>query len=214
METELTKRIKELTHGYKPQLPTKMRTIRWADEVWTPSGIVDSIRFEDFYTHDTWLCPLLHPDSFPQKQVEWSRSMVGRTEDDTKLSCKDGSTTQTGEACRGCVFLHRVHEIGMMITCYEVKITLSDFKSPHGHNFHGNENYYCVPKELAPQIVDDIPDHVGILCYYKGPKGDGLRMYKPALWQDVQEETKTMLLYNALKKWCDGAVFRNREEEY
>lgn len=40
METELTKRIKLLTHSYKPQMSTGEvgRTIRFADEVWTPTG--------------------------------------------------------------------------------------------------------------------------------------------------------------------------------
>lgn len=47
METELTKKIKKLTHTYKPQMSTGPtgRTIRYADEVWTPNGIVFSILF-------------------------------------------------------------------------------------------------------------------------------------------------------------------------
>ena len=90
----------------------------------------------------------------------------------------------------------------IMVTCYEVKITLSDFASPHGHNFHGNENYYCVPKELAPKIVDRIPPGVGILSY----SGTKLRKYKESEWRDVDDKTKIMLLYNAMKKWVDGAV--------
>lgn len=51
METELTKEIKTLTHAYKPKMSCRTRskqvgrTIRYADEVWTPNGIVDSIRF-------------------------------------------------------------------------------------------------------------------------------------------------------------------------
>ena len=55
METELTKRIKALTHHYRPKLHTEKRTVRWADEVWTPSGIVDSIRFEDYYENEEYL---------------------------------------------------------------------------------------------------------------------------------------------------------------
>jgi hypothetical protein len=32
----------------------------------------------------------------------------------------------------------------MMITCFKVKITLSDFRSRNSHNIHGNENYcFC-----------------------------------------------------------------------
>ena len=64
METDLTKRIKELTHRYSPKIKSQMRTIRWADEVWTPTGIVDSIRFEDYYASEEYTCPFLNPSKF------------------------------------------------------------------------------------------------------------------------------------------------------
>ena len=35
----------------------------------------------------------------------------------------------------------------------------------------------------------------------------GLRQYRPSGWRDVTDQTKVELLYNAMKKWCDGAVF-------
>ena len=109
-ETDLTKRIKQLTHSCLPKLKTSMRTIRWADEVWTPTGIVDSIRFEDYYVNKEYLCRL-------------------------------------------------------------------------------------------------IPDDIGILVYYEGNKSYGLRKYKSSRWRDVPDKTKVFLLYNAMKKWCDGATF-------
>ncbi len=64
METDLTKRIKMLTHHYRPRLHTEKRTVRWADEVWTPSGIVDSIRFEDYYEDEEYLCRLVDAERF------------------------------------------------------------------------------------------------------------------------------------------------------
>ena len=103
--------------------------------------------------------------------------------------------------------MHRVHVVGMMCTCYEVKITLSDFKSEHGHNFHGNENYYVVPEALAPQIINLIPENIGIIIYKETAKTAGLHMYKPSGWRNVPDEVMVQLLYNAMKKWCDGAVF-------
>lgn len=69
METDLTKRIKTLTHHYAPKIKSQMRTIRWADEVWTPTGIVDSIRFEDYYASDRYTCPFLQPEEFPAERV-------------------------------------------------------------------------------------------------------------------------------------------------
>lgn len=209
METELTKRIKSLTHEYSPKLNSKMRTIRWADEVWTPTGVVDSIRFEDYYSNEEYLCHLIDAERYSKKE----NAIYERSH---KLGeCfRDGSKSKDDKKCHGCVFRNRVYDVGMMITCFEVKITYNDFKSDNGHNFHGNENYYCVPKELASKIVNEVPDHVGILSYWESDKGYGLRLYKPAKWQDVDNEKKVMLLYNAMKKWCDGAVFPDKKERY
>lgn len=178
METELTKKMKKCTHTYKPLMPTKMRTIRYADEVVTPSGIVDSIRFEDYVEKNLSVCRKLEKGE----------------------PCKDGYNSY-GNHCSGCMYPHREYEIGMCITCFECKITLSDFKSKNGHNFHGNRNYYVVPKELISKIEDLVPDGIGILSFSK----DSLRLYKECEFREVDEKLKTELLYNAMKKWCDGA---------
>lgn len=90
-------------------------------------------------------------------------------------------------------------------TCFEVRIIFSDFKSKNGHNFHGNKNYYCVPKDS--KIANEIPSDIGILAYFEGQRQFGLREYKPSGWREVNDSTKVYLLYNAMKKWCDGAVF-------
>ena len=60
METELTKEIKMLTHTYRPRMSNSKvgRTIRYADEVCTPNGIVDSIRFEDYVVSRSEDCEL------------------------------------------------------------------------------------------------------------------------------------------------------------
>ncbi len=205
METELTARIKKLTHGFRPILPTKMRTIRWADEVWTPTGIVDSIRFEDFYSKDLSICPYINPDQFDPAALDMYKSLHPLGE----CFREQGAKEMDNDRCRGCVFAHRGHEVGMMCTCYEVKITLSDFKSKNGHNFHGNENYYVVPAELAPKIKDLVPEDVGIIEYVETEKSAGLRLYKQSGWRTVPDNVMVKLLYNAMKKWCDGAVFVN-----
>lgn len=197
-ETDLTKRIKKLTHFYSPKLNTSMRTIRWADEVWTPTGIVDSIRFEDYYSSEEYLCRLIDLDRF--SEAVHSTHPLGKC-------LRDNSQSKDNKKCHGCVMRCHNWVIGMMVTCYEVKISYSDFKSKNGHNFHGNENYYCVPKELAPKIINEIPDDIGILTYYEGKKSYGLRKYKSSKWLDITDETKVFLLYNAMKKWCDGAKF-------
>ena len=202
METDLTKRIKELTHHYAPKIKRNMRTIRWADEVWTPTGIVDSIRFEDYYTSNLYTCPFLNPECFDEKRIAQA------TKNGPLGTCfRDHTTVSNDKKCHGCVYRHHEYSVGMMATCFEVKISFSDFKSDNGHNFCGNENYYCVPAELAPKIESLIPQHVGILIYTEGKTVYGLKKYKPSIWQDVNPDAMCQLLYNAMKKWCDGAVF-------
>lgn len=202
METELTKRIKSLTHHYRPKLNTEKRTIRWADEVWTPTGIVDSIRFEDYYEDEEYLCRLLDAERFSESDQRTTAYMH-----QPGKCFRDGGTDKNDRKCHGCVLRRHTWKVGMMVTCFEVKITYSDFRSANGHNFHGNENYYCVPKSLAPKIVSEVPDDVGILAYFEGERQYGLRQFKPSGWRGVTDQTKVHLLYNAMKKWCDGAVF-------
>lgn len=171
-ETDLTKRIKRITHTFNPKIPSSMRTIRYADEVWTTTGIVDSIRFEDYYSKDEWEC---HKSDYDNQE------------------CLKND-------CYGCFFRKHIYEVDMMVTCYEVKITVSDFKSKNGHNFHGNENYYVVPKEIVKKIEPFVSVGIGILSY----NGNWLRTARKAEWRNVDHELKTLLLYNAMKKWCDG----------
>ncbi len=202
METDLTKRIKALPHLYRPKLNTEKRTIRWADEVWTPTGIVDSIRFEDYYENEEYLCRLLDVERFSEKEQRMTVYMH-----QPGKCFRDGGTDKNDRKCHGCVLRCHNWKVGMMVTCFEVKITYSDFRSANGHNFHGNENYYCVPKSLASKIAHEIPDDIGILAYFEGERQYGLRQFKPSGWRGVTDQAKVHLLYNAMKKWCDGAVF-------
>lgn len=207
VETELTKKIKECTHFYKPKMSIGDvgRTIRYADEVSTPHGIVDSIRFEDYVADVVDKCvridyePFVDVGSLMLKRLPAGSPPLGE--------CKIKGNTFPCKDCKGCTYhIRNVKQIDMMITAYEVKISLSDFKSKNGHNIDhvdnpiGNENYYCVPKELVPKIKNLVPEHVGILSY----GGNGLRKVKDATWLDVNDKTKIVLLYNAIKKWCDG----------
>lgn len=199
METALTKKLKTLTHYFRPRMSITTRSIRWADEVWTPTGIVDSIRFEDYHVDDECLCRLIDSHRFTERmQLVWGQEYP-------KGFCfRDGSTDKSWKKCAGCYMKARVGIIGMMITCYEVKISYSDFKSKNGHNFHGNENYYVVPAKLAKKIVEQVPSDIGIIAYHDG---GSMRILKPCSWRQVSDETKLSLLYNAFKKWVDGASF-------
>ena len=199
METDLTKKMKHGVVWHKPALTTKMRIIRHATEVWTPSGIVDAIRFEDYKSRDYSFCSVIDYQKFDKSyQQTWQQMHPHQ-----KLGeCKVAGCTYPNEHCTGCFWHSRSYDIGMLITCYECKITLQDFKSPNGHNFHGNKNYYVVPKDLVKKIEPLVPQGIGIIAYY--PDSDKFRTVKESDFQEVSEEIKTKLLYNALGKWCSG----------
>ena len=197
METQLTKAIKTATHYFSPKLNAVMRTIRWADEVWTPTGIVDSIRFEDYYASNELICRIIDHERLQRDPCIDSTKALGKC-------FRDGSDRVEEIKCKSCVYKARSWTVGMMITCYEVKITYSDFKSKNGHNFHGNENYYVAPVDLAKRIAKEVADDIGVIAYHES---GNMRIVKRCLWREVDDASKIKLLYNAFKKWCDGAIF-------
>lgn len=183
-----------------------MRTIRWADEVWTPTCIVDSIRFEDYYINEEYLYRLIDADRYSEVQQQ-TLAYVHKLGE----CFRDGSTMKDDKKYHGCILRSHLWNVDMMVTCFEVKINLSDFRSSNGHNFHGNENYYCVPKGLAPKIMKEVPDDIGILAYFEGERQFGLREYKPSIWCEIDDPTKVYLLNNAMKKWCDRNTCKDCE---
>lgn len=50
-----------------------------------------------------------------------------------------------------------------IIWCYEIKVSVSDFHSKHGHNFYGHYNYYVMTPELYEEVKGEIPAGVGVL---------------------------------------------------
>lgn len=198
METELTRKMKMGLAGFKLEMPTQMRTPRYAEEVSTPTGIVDFIRFEDYKKEQETWCLLEQFNSLTKNDQVAYKSMFPNI---TPGQCKKQGLDYPNENCPGCVFKKHSYVVGIMVTCYECKITVSDFHSPNGHNFHGNKNYYVVPKEIYKQIEKDVPNDIGIIVYYKD--SGSYRIMRECKWKDINDELKTLLLYNAFKKWVD-----------
>lgn len=100
----------------------------------------------------------------------------------------------------------------VMVTCVEIKITRSDFKSKHGHNFCGHCNYYAMPKDLYPQVQDLIPDDIGVLLFYNGENEEekkrkinsspfyGIRKKKDSTYRQLPEETQKWLVLSVAKR--------------
>ena len=197
METNLTKKMKKGLAYFKPDMPTNMRTIRFAEEVWTPNGIVDFIRFEDYKKNFKTHCALIDYNEYDKSYIKTLELM----HKDGLGKCKIENETFPNKFCEGCVYKHKSYELDMLTTCYECKITLADFKSKNGHNFHGNKNYYVIPNTLYDSIKDLVPNDIGIICYYE--KSNSYRIKKESSFKEISYELKTQLLYNAFKKWVD-----------
>ena len=197
METKLTKEMKKGLIGFKPLMPTDMRTIRYGEEVWTPTGIVDFIRFEDYKKDKKDFCELINFDSIEKSRQEF----ILNTHKGDVGKCKCEGLSFPNKNCSGCFYKKSIFEIDMMVTCYECKITLPDFKSKNGHNFHGNQNYYVVPSYLSPLIENLVSEDIGIISYY--PETKNYRIYKNCAYREISHELKEHLLYNTLKKWVD-----------
>lgn len=114
--------------------------------------------------------------------------------------------------CRWNVVKRR-GEPQILIVCFEIKVTKSDFKSENGHNFVGNLNYYVVPLSLYHEIKDDVPEGIGIIAYYDGsqpqkPSGSawpvfpyvGLRRKKESAYRELTDEAQKWLILSALKR--------------
>lgn len=51
--------------------------------------------------------------------------------------------------------------------CYEIKVSLSDFRSKAYKSFVGHYNYYVMPEELYEKVKDEIPKHIGVYTGYQ-----------------------------------------------
>lgn len=74
--------------------------------------------------------------------------------------------------------------------CYEIKSSVEDFNSEHGHNLIGDLNYYVMPKEVYSIVKDRIPYYVGVKC----PDGNTLVSVKNARRHSRKKPTSELLL--------------------
>lgn len=77
-----------------------------------------------------------------------------------------------------------------IIKCYEIKVTIQDFKSDAKKSWYGHYNYLVVGKELWNEhkdyILENTPKHIGIL-------GSSLESYRKCKKQDISQEQSEML---------------------
>lgn len=83
-----------------------------------------------------------------------------------------------------------------LFRCYEIKVTMADFKSNAKKSWYGNYNYLVLSKTLyLEQSLEDwkmnIPSHVGILVV--NPDSLSKKTVRKATFMEISEKDKDML---------------------
>lgn len=94
--------------------------------------------------------------------------------------------------------------------CYEVKSSIEDFNSSHGHNMIGDFNYYVMPEAVFEAVKDKIPYNVGV--FVPGERF-GLKSVKKARRKDRTRPVSEMLLMMWRSSRREVVNVRRREKK-
>lgn len=213
MKTELTKKIEQAICYWSPskigdikinsfrrrytatEVPVEHGTIK--------SGIVDAVNISEYFgskTEVTFCRGVQYRKIGLHNVIQCDKCI----DDDDYLNCDITS-------CRlnGTRVIYDDERI--LCTCFEIKITVADFKSSHGHNFFGNMNYYVVPEEIYQDIKSLVPEDIGILIYYHN--SCSIRTKKKPTYQEMTEEQQKWLLLSVMKRLADTYQKRLSESQ-
>lgn len=92
----------------------------------------------------------------------------------------------------------------LITMCFEIKSTVSDFKSPNGHNLVGDINYYVMPSDTFKQLeklglLDEVPPHIGFITAHEGRYSKLRLITKKAATKVTPAVGKYMLAWSAVK---------------
>lgn len=210
-KTKETRLIEEKLDFWKPTKlskfkPSYMRTQVGIHECTVAhgdikSGIVDYVWIADGFTNekDTYKCSLLGNIKYVSPQFKCNRY----PEEDIKtLKCfTELSVDET--VCNKCVMKYRTVERDIVhyIICFEIKVTVNDFYSKHGHNFVGDLNYYVMLPELYKEVKDGIPENVGVIIANIS-KDDNVKfkIKKDSTLTEISETERNWFLQTALSR--------------
>lgn len=82
--------------------------------------------------------------------------------------------------------------------CYEVKVSLADFRSKSHKTFVGHFNYYVMSEELYEKVKDEIPKHIGVFIGQKQVKR--ARKQELGVDEDVLKNSFIRSLYREADK--------------
>ncbi len=216
-KTDLTKQIEQAILDWHPakigdiKINTSRREHTALEVVaecgTTRSGIVDAVRVSEYFGdyERRHIC----------RPAQWRREGIRQG-----ISCELGfhPSKPLPDFCEQTTCRwNGTSEVGtqkILLTCFEIKVTKSDFKSEHGHNFIGNMNYYVVPEEIFKEIYPLVPGEIGILVFYHGEKYTGLRTKQKAVFREMSDEDQKWLILSVFKRIRDMDFIRYRDAVY
>lgn len=179
------------------------------------AGLVDCMRVQEYFggIRREGYCRIAH---YAGMGKEWAKAM------DEGFDCPLGfGPGLKPEFCEeaSCRF-HYIREVGhqeILITCYEIKVSKSDFKSKHGHNFVGNCNYYVIPNELYAAVADLVPEDIGIILYLHAGSYVGLRRKKECTFRQLTDEEQKWFVLSTMKRleettWKERVTGRQNDD--
>lgn len=104
------------------------------------------------------------------------------------------------------------------ITCYEIKISESDFNSENGHNLNGDYNYYVLSKELYEKLranekynrlFEDVwYNKVGVIVFTEKQMKTVLQAKLQHKYEKYTIEEKMRFINNVLLSWTTGSMWK------
>ena len=139
-----------------------------------------------------------------RQTIEIERALVRRTQE--KVGCYGVLEVTIGHIAGGkgydrCDYVE--FDTAGLITCYEVKVTLSDLVSNNKLSYVGDKNYLVVPEKLANEIEEINYNFGGVgLIVFDGEK---LVLRKKSSKKVIGIGEKTELLEGIAKAACRDA---------
>lgn len=225
-KTELTKKIERALFSWYPKTFAGYRVDTFragfgatevpAENGTTTGGLIDYARVQECFIRDELVgaCKLdRYFDSEPleiQDTIKKMASGAGCKKDLQEFSFRKSVCDR--EDCK----YHKQKKrfvLDTVIVCVEIKVSVSDFNSKHGHNFAGNVNYYAVPADMYPKIQDRIPEGIGVLLYHSGPNLFGIRKKVEATYCELSAEQQKWLILSIAKRHNKYLKARLKEAE-
>lgn len=201
-ETDMTRDIKRALKYYKPREigGININTARGSSTVFevpvkcgtTAAGMIDCVRISEYFGD--------------KKRARVCRSHTRERSQSVPINCPIGITesNKTPELCDNerCQWnaWGDVEKPKVLVQCFEIKISKSDFHSKNGHNFVGNLNYYVIPAELYENIRGEVPEGIGVILYKASGCVGHCRRKQNATFKPMTDEEQKWMILNVLKR--------------